>query len=233
MADELHEHQVGDFRNAHNDVAVTGHGGAANVYVVDASGYVHYSLANGEEGTWRHVRPGTGAELTGIDFCGERRGFAADDDGAVYATEDGEKWDASLVGTDVTLYSTVCRQPGETRPERQEEDEEGEDATDVESEPEVVETEVEDVWVSGDGKVCHYDGVQWRVDDHGSSSINDVDCDQTETLGVAGGGRVFDLEESGELTEEETPTGETLNGVAVGAFDVAVGASGVVIQKEN
>lgn len=197
---EISVHEMNGVENAFNDVAVTGESGDATVTVVDGSGYVHRNEANGDEGSWKHVRPGTGAEIKAVDFPEPRTGTLADTDGAVYETGDGESWETAIDGVGVTLYGTDGAADGDQH-----------------------------TWVTGDGTVCHRHGAEWQVDAPTSSSLHDVDCTDSEAMTVGGGGLVFRYDD--EWVQEETPTEETLNAVGFGDLAVAVGASGVIVER--
>lgn len=234
-SDELHDRHVNGYETSNHDIAVTGEAGDANVYVVDSSGRVHYNFENGAEGSWNHVKPGTGAELKAVDFYAERSGYVVDDDGAIYTTDDGETWTAALTNTSVTLYGASCHsveEADDAETEASEEtDEQSDEEADVETETAADGGAIPDVWVSGDEKVCHCYGYEWEVKECQGGSLNDIYYDGDGAIAVGGGGRVVHVD--GETVEEPTPTGETLNGVCVGASTyTAVGASGVVIEKE-
>jgi len=104
-----------DHTSNFNDVAVTGPAGDADVYVADDSGAIHYSFANGEEGTWEYAVPGSGDTLNAIDFHGPREGHVVAEGGKVFATDDGTTWerigledaDASFYGLDADAFDDV------------------------------------------------------------------------------------------------------------------------------
>lgn len=186
-----------------NDIAVTGPAGDADVYVADDSGAIHYSFENGEEGTWEYEVPGSGDALPAIDFHAERSGHAIDEGGRVYATDDGVTWNAiGIEDADVSLYG-------------------------LDSDAET------DVRVSGgNATVFEYDGSQWRSESLGDATLEDIEIDGDTGYTVGGGGTVFEYL-GDEWRRNETPTGENLTAVVRldGQVDIAVGASGEVIER--
>ncbi|PSP44626.1 hypothetical protein BRC63_02325 [Halobacteriales archaeon QH_10_70_21] len=190
-----------DHTSNFNDVAVTGPAGDADVYVADDSGAVHYSFANGEEGTWEYEAPGSGSGLSAIDFYDDRSGHVIDTNGKVFATDDGVTYEAiGIEDADVTFYGLDSDGAG-------------------------------DVTVSGGtASVFTYDGSQWTPESLGDTDLVDIETTAGDGYAVGGGGVIFQLV-SGEWVENDTPTGENLNGVATGAVDLAVGAGGLVLER--
>jgi hypothetical protein len=78
--------------------------------------------------------------------------------------------------------------------------------------------------------VFTYDGSQWTPESLGDTDLVDVETTAGDGYAVGGGGVIFQLV-SGEWVENDTPTGENLNGVATGAVDLAVGAGGLVLER--
>jgi len=190
-----------DVTNNFNDVTVTGPAGDADVYVADDSGAIHYSVANGEEGTWEYTVPGSGSGLAAVEFHDSRCGHAIDTNGPVFATDDGSTYEPiGIEDADVTFYGL------------------DRDAAD-------------DVTVSGgNATVFTYDGSQWTPESLGDTELVDVETDAGSGYAVGGGGVIF--EATGvEWRQNATPTGENLRAVAPGLTDLAVGASGVVLER--
>jgi len=189
--------QTGNF----NDVAVAGPAGDANVYVADDSGAIHYSFANGEEGTWEYVVPGSGDTLNAIEFHGLREGHVVAEGGNVFATDDGTTWERiGLEDADASFYGLDA------------------DAFD-------------DVTVSGgNGTIQSYDGAQWTPTDLGDATLVDIETDGADAYAVGGGGAIFERD-GGVWAQNATPVGENLTAVARGSVDLAVGASGTVLER--
>lgn len=87
--------------------------------------------------------------------------------------------------------------------------------------------------VAEDGSIYLYTGYNWLSLTTAEEALHSVD--RRDGRGVAGGvgGTVFELDSAG-WTEQDTPTGKTLHGVAVGRdayADVAVGANGTVMER--
>ena len=184
-----------------NDVAVTGKSGDANVYVADDSGTVHYSFENGEAGTWESVTPGSGAGLQAIEFNAPCSGHVVDSNGRVFETTDGVTWEP--IGIEDADVSLYGLDS---------------DARD-------------DVRVSGgNATVLTYDGSQWTAERLGDADLQDVETEAGEGYAVGGGGTVFELS-GGDWQQNDTPTGENLTAVATGTPDLAVGASGMVLER--
>jgi photosystem II stability/assembly factor-like uncharacterized protein len=200
--DTLYDHSApNDVTNNFNDVAVQGAAGDANVYIAGDSGAIYYSFENGETGSWDNTTPGSGAAINAVDFHGPRSGHAVDGNQTVFATDDGGTYDR--IGIENANYNFYGVDS---------------DASD-------------EVYVSGGGAtVYEWDGSEWVTTDLGDADLTDLEIDGNEGYAVGGGGKVFDLTD-GKWAPEETPTGANLNGVVRGPVDVAVGASGVVIEK--
>lgn len=152
-----------DQTNNFNDVAATGRAGAADVYVADDSGAIHYSFDNGETQTWEYEVPGSGAGLSAIEFYGDRAGAVIDTNGAVFQTDDGVTWERiGLEDADVTFYGLDA------------------DAAD-------------DITVSGgNASVFEYDGARWTPESLGDADLLDVDTEGDQGVAVGGGGAVFE-----------------------------------------
>jgi len=201
-AGNLEDHSApNDNTNNYNDVAATGEGGEANVYVAGDSGKIYYSFENGATGTWDYVTPGSGSAIQAIDFHDVRSGHAVDTNGRVFETTDGVTWEPiGLQDANVNFYGVDS------------------DGTD-------------DVWVSGGGgMVFHYDGAQWTAADTGDAGLNDVTVRSGEGYTVGGGGKVYEYD-GAKWTQVDTPTGENLQAVLDSRTDIAVGAGGTVIER--
>jgi photosystem II stability/assembly factor-like uncharacterized protein len=192
-----------DVTNNFNDVAVTGRAGDADVYVAGDSGKLYYSFENGTEGSWEYVTPGSGSNVNAVNFYGERHGYVVDGNQTVFHTEDGETWErAGIADANVNFYGV---------------DADGAD----------------DVWVAGGGGMLHHwNGSGWTPRDTGDTGLRDVTVAPVDDdgLAVGGGGAVYDLTD-GVWRAQATPIGENLRAVVRGDPDIAVGASGTVVER--
>ncbi|MGZ0746062.1 hypothetical protein [Haloparvum sp. AD34] len=200
--DTLYDHSApNDNTNNYNGVAVTGEAGDANVYVAGDSGKIYYSFENGDAGTWDYVTPGSGSAIKAVDFHGPKSGHAIDTNGKVFATDDGVTWNAIGVEDANVTFYGVDS-----------------DAAD-------------DVTVSGgNGSLLDYADSQWTVDQLGDKTFTDVEVSGNDGIAVGSSGTVHEIVD-GVRASLDTPTGENLNAVLRDGTDVAVGASGIVIEK--
>ena len=200
--DSLVDHSApNDVTNNFNAVSVEGTAGEANVYVAGDSGKIYYSFDNGATGTWDQVTPGSGSEVNAIDTYGPRSGHAVDGNKTVFETDDGGTYRKLGIADANVNFYGV--------------DSDGEDA----------------VYVSGgNGVVYEWNGSQWTRSKLGDASLRDVEAVGGEVYAVGDGGAVFSLAD-GVWGVEDTPTGANLNAFVRGVVDVAVGASGTVIER--
>jgi len=191
----------GDSGDNMNAVAVTGPIDKANVYAACDSGHVHYSFEDGESGTWNDVTPGSGSSLQAIDFHDERAGHVVDTNGKVFATDDGETWNAiGIPDANVNFYG-------------------------------VDSNEADDVWVAGgNGMVFHWDGAEWTRTDLGDANLKAIEIDNGQGYAVGNSGQVFRYD-NGTWTAQNTPTGQNLKSIVRNNPTSAVGASGTVIER--
>ncbi|MFB6235301.1 MAG: hypothetical protein ABEH81_03200 [Halopenitus sp.] len=200
--DTLYDHSSpNDNTNNYNGVAVTGPAGDANVYVAGDSGHIFYSFENGEAGTWDYVTPGSGSAIKAIDFHGPKSGHAIDGNGKVFATDDGVTW--NVIGVEDANVSFYG----------------------VDSDA------ADDVTVSGgNGTLLDWDGSKWTVDQLGDKTFVDVEVSGTDGIAVGSSGTVHEIVD-GVREALDTPTGQNLHAVIRDGTDVAVGASGTVIES--
>jgi len=152
-------------------------------------------------GTFGQTTPGSGSEINGIAFHEDRQGHAIDGNQVVFETDDGSSYDR------VGLQDANVNLYGV--------DSDGDD----------------DIWVcGGGGMIFNFNGSQWVSSDTGDAGLQDIEVENGSGYTVGGGGKVFALS-GGKWTEEQTPTGANLQAVARGSTDIAVGASGVLIEK--
>jgi len=192
-----------DVTNNFTSVAVTGESGSARVTVTGASGKVYYSADDGDAGTWESVTPGSGAGLRALDFYAGTEGHLVDGNQTVFGTTDGTTWTKTgIADADVGFQGLDS------------------DAAD-------------DVWVvGGDGMVFHWNGSEWTPTDLGDAGLTDVEVAADDQSGYAIGksGTVFAFD-GGDWVRQETPTGQNLKAVVQGDPVIAVGASGIILER--
>ncbi|WP_424019240.1 hypothetical protein ACOZ4N_07140 [Halorientalis pallida] len=193
------------------DVAVAGRAGNERVALVNSSG--EYLPGKNRNGTveWGTVTKPTGGEsASAVDLVG-RRAFVADTGGTVArrafrARSDNRERRWTAIGIDDT----------------------GAELTDlVAFEHDLVLT------VTDGGEVFDYDGHAWMRDDVTDGSLRAVDRRGGRGLVAGAEGRIFALTDHA-WTEQETPTGTTLHGCALGTdqyVDVAVGEGGTLLER--
>lgn len=151
--------------------------------------------------TFDQVTPGSGAEINAIDFHDSRAGHAVDGNQTVFETDDGSTYDK------IGLQDANVNLYG------------------VDSDA------FDDVWVSGGGgMIFNYDGAQWTATDTGDADLQDIEVEDSDGYVVGGGGKVYGYD-GAKWSQEQTPTGANLAAVALGATDIAVGASGVILER--
>ena len=192
-----------DVTNNFNDVAVTGRADEAEVYVAGDSGAIYYSFENGETGSWNNVTPGSGSNINAIDFHGDGKGHAVDGNQTVFSTGDGVTWDKlGIEDADYNFYGV---------------DSDGAD----------------DVRVAGGGSsIYDWNGGEWTRADTGDADLRDVTVtdDDSAGLAVGGGGAAFERAD-GKWRATTTPTGANLKAIVRGSTDIAVGASGTILER--
>ena len=150
-----------DNTNNFLDIAVTGQGGEANVYVADGSGIVSYSFENGQSGKWNSVQVGQGDALTGIDFYDAKSGHVVNTNGSAFDTTDGSSYDRiGVPDANESFYGL---------------DSDG--ATDVRV-------------AAGGGVVYRYDG-EWSSTTIANATLRDIEVDGEDGYAVGESGRVF------------------------------------------
>ena len=201
--------------NTFTDVAVTGAAGDATVYLADSSGQIHRSEENGREGTWTHTTPGSGAEIAAISMVGAA-GVVVDQNGSLFETTDGETWTSvDAPAFDETLHDVELRASGTV------------------------------VLAGAAGTVAIGAGGEWEQESAANDALYDVevgDCGCVHAVGASGTvlhrrghgtpplrtlARAFDW------WTRASPTGESLNAIALADPHVAVGASGTVLEREH
>ena len=84
--------------------------------------------------------------------------------------------------------------------------------------------------IFGGSTVQRYTG-RWERTDLGDATLRDIDIEEGSSYAVSNSGQVFEY--TGTCEEETTETGRSLDGLALGFLDVAVGAGGTVITRER
>jgi hypothetical protein len=156
--------------------------------------------------TFDDVTPGSGSNINAVDFYDERSGHIVDGNKTAFYTNDGASWDRFGIANANTNFYGV----------------DSDSATDV-------------TVAAGGGVVWNWNGSQWRREDTGDASLQDIEVESVPGLTVGGGGKVFRRDNTG-WHQEDTPTGQNLKAVLRGAdfaypYDIAVGAGGTVIEK--
>ncbi|MEZ3116559.1 hypothetical protein RYH80_11635 [Halobaculum sp. MBLA0147] len=187
--------------NNFNDVSVRGNADEANVYVAGDSGKIYRSFENGATGSWSQTTPGSGSAINAVDYFDDKQGHAVDGNKVAFETDDGNTYDRIGISGANVNLYGI--------------DSDGDDQ----------------ILVSGGGgQIFEYDGVDWTPTSVGDASLRDVAVDAGSGYVVGSGGKVFALG-GGTWTEEATPSGANLKGVSLGSVDVAVGASGTILEK--
>lgn len=190
-----------DFSNQLNDVAATGRT-CSKVYCAGDSGSILYSFADGNDGTWETVTPGSGSAIRALDFHATRSGHAVDDNQSVFGTTDGESWTkVGVDSADGTFFG-------------------------------VASVSTDDVTVSASGGALYtYDGSQWSRNQVHTVDLRAVQVDGESGLTVGASGTVL-RGSGGSWSQEPTDSGENLAGVSqVGRSpEIAVGAGGTVLE---
>ncbi|MFB6176635.1 MAG: WD40/YVTN/BNR-like repeat-containing protein, partial [Halobaculum sp.] len=190
-----------DVTNNFNDVSVRGNAGDANVYVAGDSGKIYRSFEDGKTGSWDQTTPGSGSAINAIDFFDSKSGHAVDGNKTVFETDDGNSYQKIGIANANVNFYGV--------------DSDGDSNVNISA---------------GGGVVYNYDGASWTKSDLGDASLRDIAVENGSGYTVGGGGKVFALSD-GKWTQQSTPTGANLKGVSRGSVDVAVGASGTVIER--
>lgn len=157
---------------------------------------------------WGDVtKPGGGASMKGAAHYGTDAFIACDTNAKVYeSTDGGDKWDTIGVdGGEVGFYGAAAVS--------------GDDMN----------------VCGGSGMMYRYDGSGWTARKIGSNTIKSVDRLSEAGLAAGGSGHVFRRQTIGSWEKVDTPTGANLEGTILGGEaypDVAVGASGTIVEKQ-
>ncbi|MFD1513924.1 hypothetical protein [Halomarina rubra] len=194
------------------NLAVRGDAGSESVYLVNGSGEFLAGTKTSAGGMdWGDVvKPGGGSSAPGIDFWSEDDGYVCDTSSMVYRTQDGgQTWTTvGINGASVSLYDVAVRNEGDL-------DVAGGNGT---------------IYRLNDG-----DGKGWKRKNVGEETVLAVYRTGAEGgLGCGTGGYVYDRKKN-KWDRVETPTTNTLRGVATGDSgeypQVAVGDSGTIVER--
>jgi hypothetical protein len=91
----------------------------------------------------------------------------------------------------------------------------------------------DDVWVvGGNGTVYQWDGAEWTPTDVGDTDLTDVEVADDDQSGYVVGksGAVSAFDGNGWI-RQKTPTEQNLEAIVQGNPDIAVGASGTILER--
>ncbi|WP_267643844.1 WD40/YVTN/BNR-like repeat-containing protein [Haloarchaeobius amylolyticus] len=184
-------------------IAVTGPKGDERIKVANGSGEV-LSVTTDENGCpvfGDVVKPGSGSTIPALGFGGGNW-YAVDTSGNAFRTDDEGNWtDIGVRNAQVNFFDVHA-------------------------------TEDRLLIAGGDGRIYRYDDVckNWTPVIAGEGALQSIDGDGS-TIAVAGAaGGVF-RRGTGGWQEESTPVADDLFGLSLGPSDVAVGASGTIIER--
>ncbi|WP_440008581.1 hypothetical protein [Halomicrococcus sp. SG-WS-1] len=188
-------------------IAVSGQRGSEKVLVANGSGEIKPFTVDGFDENWGVVsKPAKkGSKVAALAASPDGYGYAIDTSGNAFKTTKDDGWeDIGIVNAQVKFYDIYAGKGKR-------------------------------VYVAaGDGRIYRYDDSyhDWTpigITDKSSLRSFDVHGDQMVVLG--NGGSIF--QRSGEERWEavHSPTGNTLYDIALGDPDVAVGASGTILQR--
>ena len=184
-------------------IAVAGRRDAERLRVANGSGEV-LTVATDDRGCpeWGEVaEPGSGSSITGLASDG-RRFFVVDTNGGTFEVDETDRTDIGARNPEVDFFDVTAT-----------------DGT---------------VRVAGDGGLvyrCDRVCGNWTPCRVGESALHALDDAGDATVAVGEGGRVYRRTPTTGWRADRTPVEENLWGVALGASDVAVGESGVVIER--
>lgn len=188
-------------------LAVAGQRGSEKVLVANGSGEIMPFTVDGFDENWGVVsKPAKkGSKVAALAASPDGFGYAIDTSGNAFKTTKEDGWkDIGIVNAQVKFYDIYA---GKNKR----------------------------VYVAaGDGRIYRYDDSyhDWTpigVTDKNSLRAFDVHGDQMVAMG--NGGRIFQRTDDQRWEEVHAPTGNTLNDLALGDPDVAVGASGTILQR--
>lgn len=187
------------------DVAAVGPAGQEMLFLVTGSGEVLRGEYRDDGVAWGAIRkPGSGTSITGVAFVDRGRGYLCDTNGTVFETADGGDSYESIGVENASAFTDIAA------------------------------VAADDVDVTAqDGTVFRYDGVTWTGVRAGDAELRAVARAGDAGLTVAADGSIYDLVD-GSWESASSPTRSELNGVACSHnIDVAVGATGTILEREH
>ncbi|WP_254522564.1 hypothetical protein [Natrinema caseinilyticum] len=228
-------------------IAVTGRTGEERVRIANGSGEVFDCLVEDSCPTWGEVvEPGGGSTIPGLT-AGPDGFYAVDTSGGAYVEPRPEDPPESG-STDPDLRDG---EPADTEPTDTDPSEEWK-RIGVRN----AQVNFQDLW-AGDRSVfiAGADGIAYRYDPHcenwtplavGEGALQSIRSTRSGTIAVANGGRIYERDESVRWNELETPTEQSLLGLALARssadvdeglattpVDVAVGSGGVILERDR
>lgn len=190
-----------DVTNNFTDVSVVGDAGRATVHIAGDSGKIYRRVPTGPTAEWHQLTPGSGATVHAIDFCGPRNGYAVDGNQTVFATADGAAYEK--IGIEDADVNFYAVDAGRWGPTS----------------------------IAGSGGMVHrFHRGRWSSTSLGDVTIRDIEVKRGNGYAVGGGGVLFERVH-GNWIQASTPTGANLTSVVQASTDIAVGASGTVLEK--
>lgn len=220
-------------------IAVSGKTGEERVRIANGSGEVLDCTVDGGCPEWGEVvKPGGGSTIPGT-VAGPDGFYAVDTSGGVYREPTGS--DAATAGDASGSDDTETNGDGSDRWER----------IGIRN----AQVDFHDIWASesavfvagGDGIAYRYDPAceNWTPLHVGEGALRAIRSRGSERVAVATGGRIYDQADGVRWAELDTPTEESLTGLALARsgedveeglatapVDAAVGAGGVILERD-
>lgn len=192
-------------------IAVTGDADTDEVVsLVNGSGeeLTGYRRADGSIEWTAPTKPGSGSTITAVDHYSRDAFVCCDTNASVFESlSAGDSWSkVGIEGAGANFYGVAA-------------------------------VAANDIDVCGDsGMLYHWDGSEWVGRQVGENAINGIDRLSEAGLAAGGSGYVFRREALSSWERVATPTGNNLSDAALGGEvhpDVAVGASGTILEKQG
>ncbi|MFC7199625.1 hypothetical protein [Halospeciosus flavus] len=185
-----------------NTMAVHGERGSEKLLLATTSGQVMLGYVDGVDVTWGQMtKPDGTTSVTATDAAPDGFGYVVNSNGGAFKTSIYEGWRRIGIDGAGTLGGVAAEK----------------DSLLV---------------VTSSGRAYRYaEGNQeWTPYKVGGNSLNGVDTQGKEALAVGGSGSIY-RSYSGSWYEAESPAGNTLQAVAMGEVDVAVGSGGAIVER--